>query len=69
MRKMIQLGTVCGMPGTVEDLVRGLLIRDQPFEIIRGKTKNRKVRPQRPVHIERTVDKHLVIRVDIMFVR
>ena len=49
--------------------MRGLLIWGRPLEIIRGKTKNRKVRPQRPVHIERTVDKHLVLRVDIMFVR
>ena len=69
MRKMIQQGTVRGMPGTVEDLMRGLLIWGRPLEIIRGKTKNRKVRPQRPVHIERTVDKHLVIRVDVMFVK
>ena len=66
--KMLTRGTVHGVNLTPEDVRRGIRIAGRPLQNIRGRTRNRKVRKINPVPIYRTIDKLLVMRIDIMFV-
>jgi hypothetical protein len=66
--RMLVRGTVRGVEGSPEDVKRGIRIAGRPLPIIRGRTKNSKVRTSHPVPIYRTIDKLLVMRIDIMFV-
>jgi hypothetical protein len=66
--KMLRYGTISGVKINQEDLRRAIRIKGRPLAAIRGRTKNSKVRKVDPTPIYRTIDKLLVMRIDIMFI-
>ena len=67
-KDILRRGTIRGVTVSGEDFDRGISIGGRPLEVIRGKTKNSKVRAARPMPICRTIDKLQVMRIDILFI-